>query len=85
MKAGHDQTQIAELLDRHESTISRELSRKCGLKGYRPKQACELTAKRSEQSRGAATVTTWACEQGAYLLCLQWSHEQILGKLQVQL
>ena len=27
MKAGHDQSQIAKLLDRHKSTISRELSR----------------------------------------------------------
>ena len=65
MKAGHDQTQIAKLLDRHKSTISREVSRNCGLKGYRPKQACELTAKRSEQSRNAATVPAWVCEQAA--------------------
>ena len=63
MKAGHDQTQIAKLLDRHKSTISRELSRNRGLKGYRPKQACELTAKRSEQSRNAACVPAWVCEQ----------------------
>jgi IS30 family transposase len=32
MKAGHDQTQIAKLLDRHKSTISRELSRNRQLK-----------------------------------------------------
>jgi len=51
MKAGHDQTQIAKLLDRQKSTISQELFRNCGLKGYRPRQACELTAKRSEQKR----------------------------------
>jgi len=51
MNAGHGQTQIAKLLDRHKSTISRELSRNRGLKGYRPKQACELTAQRCEQSR----------------------------------
>ena len=83
MKAGHDQTQIAKLLDRHKSTISRELSRNCGLKGYRPKQACELMAKRSEQSRNAATVPAWVYEQAAHLLCLQWSPEQIAGKLPV--
>ena len=56
MNAGNDETQIAKLLNRHKSTISRELSRNCGLKGYRPKQACELTAKRSELSRNAASV-----------------------------
>ena len=44
MKAGHDQSQIAKLLDRHKSTISRELSRNTGSRGYRPKQACEMYA-----------------------------------------
>ena len=65
MKAGHDQTQIAKLLDRHKSTTSREISRTCGLKGYRAKQACELTANRSEQSRNAACAPAWVCEQAA--------------------
>jgi IS30 family transposase len=83
MKAGHDQTQIAKLLDRNKSTISRELFRNRGLKGYRPKQACELTVKQSEKSRNAAAVPAWVCEQAAYLLCLQWSPEQIAGKLPV--
>jgi IS30 family transposase len=34
MKAGHDQTQIAKLLDRHKSTISRELIRNTSSRGY---------------------------------------------------
>ena len=46
--AGHDQTQIAKLLDRNKSTISQELSRNRGLKGYRPKQACATAAKPSD-------------------------------------
>jgi IS30 family transposase len=83
MNAGHGQTQIAKLLDRHKSTISRELSRNRGLKGYRPKQACELTAQRCEQSRKAATVPTWVIEQAQYLLSVQWSPEQIAAKLPV--
>ena len=83
MNAGHGQTQIAKLLDRHKSTISRELSRNRGLKGYRPKQACELTAQRCEQSRNAATVPTWVIEQAQYLLSVQWSPEQIAAKLPV--
>ena len=81
MKAGHDQIKVAKLLDRHKSTISREIPRNRGLKSYRPKQACELTVKRSEQSRNAATVPAWLIEQAAYLLCLQLSSEQIAGKL----
>ena len=47
MKAGHDQSQIAKLLDRHKSTISRELSRNTGSCGYCPKQACEMSADRA--------------------------------------
>ena len=83
MKAGHDQTQIAKLLDRHKSTISREISRNRGLKGYRPKQACAIATKRSEKCRNAATVPPWVAEQAACLLRLQWSPEQIAGKLPV--
>jgi len=38
-KAGHKQSEIANVLERSESTISRELARNCGQRGYRPKQA----------------------------------------------
>jgi IS30 family transposase len=51
MKAGHEQSQIAKVLDRHKSTISRELSRNTGSRGYRPKQACEISASSAEQSQ----------------------------------
>jgi len=83
MKAGHDQTQIAKLLDRHKSNISRETSRNRGLKGYRPKQACAIASKSSAKCRNAATVPPWVAEQAACLLKLQWSPEQIAGKLPV--
>ena len=75
MKARHDQTQIAKLLDRQKSTISRELSRNRGLKGYRPKQACATATKRSEKRWNAATMPPWVAEQAACLLKLQWSPE----------
>ena len=35
-KAGHSQKETAELLGRSASTISRELRRNRGLRGYRP-------------------------------------------------
>lgn len=41
-KAGNTQTEIAGLLGRDKATISRELRRNHGLKGYRPKQAHQL-------------------------------------------
>ena len=46
IKAGHAQSEIAEMLAHHKSTISRELRRNHGLKGYRPKQARRLALSR---------------------------------------
>ena len=39
MKAGHKQFEIAAVIGVHKSTISRELKRNRGLRGYRPRQA----------------------------------------------
>lgn len=83
MKAMQTITQIAELLGRHKSTISRELRRNKGFRGYRPKQACELALKRSELSRNASTIAPIVMEQANAMLQLQWSPEQIAGKLPV--
>jgi len=83
MKAGHNITQIADLLNRSKSTISRELRRNAGGRGYRPKQACELSRQRAQGSRNAALLAPWVKEQATVLLQLQWSPEQIEGKLPV--
>jgi transposase, IS30 family len=83
MKAGHDQSQIDKLLDRHKSTISRELSRNTGSRGYRPKQACELSADRAQNSHNAPTVEPWVRETACALLCIQWSPEQIASQLPI--
>jgi len=56
MKAGHDQTQIAKLLDRHKSIISRELIRITGSRGYRPKQAFGFSAESAQDSWNAPAV-----------------------------
>jgi IS30 family transposase len=83
MKAGHNITQIADLLSRSKSTISRELRRNAGSRGYRPKQACELSRQRAQGSRNAALVAPWVKAQATALLQLQWSPEQIAGRLPV--
>jgi len=36
LKMGHDQSEIAVVLKRHKSTISREVRRNCGLRGLPP-------------------------------------------------
>ena len=53
MKAQHSITQIANLIGRHKSTISRELHRNAGSRGYHPGRASELAIEGSEQSRNA--------------------------------
>ena len=83
MKAQHNITQIAVLPGRNNSTISRELHRNVGNRGYRLKQDCELAAQPSESSRNASTLAPWVKEQANVLLKLQWSPEQIAGKLPV--
>ena len=57
MKDGKTKSQIATLMDRHKSTISRELARNTGLKGYRPKKACLLAEERSLGSRNTTQIT----------------------------
>jgi IS30 family transposase len=83
MKAQHSITQIASLVGRDKSTISRELRRNDGSRGYRPKQASELAVECSEQSRNAYTVAPWVKEQASALWRLQWSPEQVASRLPV--
>ena len=73
-KAGHSQKEIAEVLRRNPSTISRELGRNKGLKGYRPEQAHRLAQNRKkERDRTRIPKSTWArVEQ---LLREDWSPE----------
>ena len=83
IKAGHDQSQIAKLLDRHKSTTSRKLSRNTGSRDYRPKQACEMSADRAQNSRNANMVPALVNDQAQLLLQLQWNPEQIASKLPI--
>ncbi len=76
MKAGYNQTETADILDVHKSTVSRELRRNRGLRGYRPKQAHELFVHRQRQkARSRLTSATWL--NVSTLLQEQWSPEQI--------
>ena len=83
MKAGHNQTQIALLVGCHKSTISRELRRNHGLKGYRHHQADELALDRQcEAYRSRIAWQTW--QQVERLLRQDWSPEQIAGRLKLE-
>ena len=82
-QAGHRQNDIAEVLGRHKSTISRELRRNHGLRGYRPKQAHRLAlARRSAKVRPRFGSPIW--RQIEVLIRQDWSPEQIAGRLKVE-
>ena len=52
LQAGRQHREIAAVLKRHKSTISREVRRNRGLRGYRPKQAQRLALVRREARVG---------------------------------
>ncbi len=56
-KLGHSQKEIADLLSRSPATISRELKRNQGLRGYRPGQAQRLSDIRRCEAHKAVKVT----------------------------
>jgi len=83
MKDGKTQTQIAQLMERHKSTISRELARNTGNRGYRPRQACLLAKKRSQGSRNAIQITATDWDKTVDCLLERWSPVHIETRSQV--
>ena len=80
LKTGHNQTMIAKVLSVHKSTISRELKRNHGLRGYRPKQAQEKAMMRQyEKFQPRIPAITWTLVEA--LIKQDWSPEQISGRL----
>lgn len=81
MKDGKTQSQIATLMDRHKSTISREIARNTGNRGYRPRQACLLAEERSLGSRNAAQINPKDWGKAVNCLLAQWSPVQIANQV----
>lgn len=78
---GHKLEAIGQVLGRSTSTLSRELRRNQGERGYRPKQA---QAKAEERARHCANGRRVSDEAWAYAqekLKIHWSPEQIAGRL----
>ena len=82
-KAEYSQTQIAELLERDKSTISRELRRNRGLKGYRPRQAHNLALRRRyDKAQPRIGNPVWQLVEA--LIRDEWSPEQIVGRVEME-
>ncbi|HVF45725.1 MAG TPA: IS30 family transposase [Pyrinomonadaceae bacterium] len=78
-KAGHTQTATAAILGVHKSSISRELRRNRGGRGYRPGRAHESAEARQRGAhRPRISEATWARVEA--LLRRDWSPEQVAGR-----
>jgi len=76
LRAGMNQTEISMILIRHNSTISREIIRNTGLRGYRPKQGqCLAKVRRYSETRPRISHIVW--NEVRWLLLEDWSQEQI--------
>lgn len=77
LKMGYLQTEIAETLGVHKSSISREIHRNTGRRGYRPKQAHHFAVARRNKGKHRIDAGDW--EEIEKLIALDWSPEQISG------
>ena len=78
-KTKHSLAEIATVIGVHKSSVSRELKRNRGQRGYRPQQAHELAVDRRQKAGSRITVEVWTVVES--LLRQDWSPEQISGRL----
>jgi len=83
-KTGYNQTEIATVTGVHKSTISRELRRNHGERGYRYQQAhCKAIERRKDKFPLRIDRETWAMIEA--LISEDWSPEQISGWLKLEM
>ena len=66
-KAGHKPGGIADVLERDRSTISRELARNRGQRGYRPRQAQLMAEERRAINARTVDDASWQFAQNKLL------------------
>ncbi len=83
-KAGHSIRTMAAHLGRSPSTISRELRRNRGRRGYRPAKAHEIACRRALRSRRQVRIDASQWQLVETLLRLHWSPEQIAHRTRLE-
>ena len=78
-KTKHSLSEIATVIGVHKSSVSRELKRNRGQRGYRPQRAHELALERRTTGLSRIPAEIWA--EVERLLRQDWSPEQISGRL----
>jgi IS30 family transposase len=81
-KTGTAMNRIAKALGRSQSTLSREISRNTGQRGYRHKQAHGLAEQRHKNKPKAVKLTDEIKQLIEGCLKQDWSPEQIAGRLE---
>ena len=81
MKSGCSQRKIAKTIGTTQSTVSRELERNTGARGYRHKQAQEKTQQRRAKAVQRTKMTPVMIKTIESKLRIEWSPEQISGWL----
>jgi len=83
-KAGFNQTVIAAELEVHKSTVTREIKRNTGQRGYRPQQAHQsaLDRRRKRAAKPRINPALWPLVESK--LRQEWSPQQIAGRLALE-
>lgn len=83
-KKGVSINQISKDLERSQATISREIQRNKGKRGYRHKQAERYTKRRHQNKPKQVKLTEEIIERVEKDLYEDWSPEQIVGRLNTE-
>jgi len=83
-KSGINQQAIAALITVSQSSVSRELSRNRGLRGYRHDQAHRVSVERRQATAKPHKMTVKLIDEIDDKLYVKWSPEQISGWLLVE-
>jgi IS30 family transposase len=73
--------EIATIINKHHSTVSKEVKRNTGLRGYRPRQAQEVAQQRHQHKPRHIKLTADVQELIAENIKHDWSPEQIKARL----
>ena len=84
LKEGLSLTAIAGNIGKHTSTISRELQRNKGQRGYRPKQAHSFSTIREASKKKYKRLSSSQIDYIKEKIQLNWSPEQIAGRMRLE-
>ena len=76
--------EIASLINRHHSTVSREIKRNTGFRGYRPNQANVKAKQRHKDRPRHVKLTSVVQQMISENIKKDWSPEQVQGRLKAE-